>query len=527
MSQATWFIIAIVTYMLVMLAIGFWSYTKTTKYDDYVLADRGLHPFVAALSAGASDMSGWLLMGLPGALFVTGMSELWIGIGLLIGAWANWTWVAPKLRSYTEVANNSITLPSFFENRLRDKSRALRSVSAIIIIFFFTFYVSSGMVAGGRYFESTFGGEYLIGLLVVGAVTVCYTFVGGFLAVSYTDVVQGLMMFGALIIVPVMALITLDNPSDIFTWATENTYGPHEGGNPTYWSMISGVSAAAIIGNLAWGLGYFGQPHVVVRFMALRTPADAKQGRLIGIGWMFLCIVGATATAVIGTVFFSQNPDFSIVDQSAFETIFLDMARLLFHPLIAGLVLTAVLAAIMSTMSSQLLVVSSSLIEDLYKIFKKNLPSEKFLINLSRAMVVIVALLAAALAINPSDSILGLVGFAWAGFGSAFGPLMLASLYWKRLNVAGALSSMVIGAIVSTGWGMTGGSDIIYELVPGFLVSTIVLVVVSLLTSPPKPEILEEFDEATRLSKITKANPDLDISTAKEKISTGEVTDHS
>lgn len=523
MSQTTWFIIAIVIYMLVMLAIGFWSYSKTTKYDDYVLADRGLNPFVAALSAGASDMSGWLLMGLPGALFVSGMSELWIGIGLLLGAWANWTWVAPKLRSYTEVSNNSITLPSFFENRLRDKSRALRSVSAVIIIFFFTFYVSSGMVAGGRYFESTFGGDYLIGLLIVGAVTVCYTFVGGFLAVSYTDAVQGMMMFGALIIVPVMALIALDNPSDIFTWATENTYGPHDGGNPTYWSMISGVSLAAIIGNLAWGLGYFGQPHVVVRFMALRKPTDAKQGRLIGISWMFLCIVGATATAIIGTVFFSQNPDISVTDQSAYETIFLDMARILFHPLIAGLVLTAVLAAIMSTMSSQLLVVSSSLIEDLYKIVKKDMPSEKLLIALSRGAVVVVAVLAAVLALNPSDSILGLVGFAWAGFGSAFGPLMLASLYWKRLNVAGALSSMVVGAVVSTVWGMSGGGDIIYELVPGFIVSTLVMVVVTLLTSPPVQEILDEFDEATRLSKVAEDNPDLDISTAKNKIEAGEI----
>ncbi|QGU07053.1 Sodium/proline symporter [Corynebacterium occultum] len=518
MSETTWFIIAIVIYMAAMLAIGFWSYRKTTKYDDYVLADRGLHPFVAALSAGASDMSGWLLMGLPGALFVTGMSELWIGIGLLVGAWANWTWVAPRLRAYTEVANNSITLPSFFENRLRDKSRSLRSISAVIIIFFFTFYVSSGMVAGGRYFESTFGGEYLIGLGVVGAITVIYTFVGGFLAVSYTDVVQGLMMFTALIIVPVMALIALDNPSDIFTWATENAYGPYEAGNPTYWSMISGVSLAAIIGNLAWGLGYFGQPHVVVRFMALRTSADAKQGRLIGISWMFLCIVGATATAIIGTVFFSQNPDISITDQSAFETIFLDMARILFHPLIAGLVLTAVLAAIMSTMSSQLLVVSSSLIEDLYKIFKKDLPSEKFLINLSRIMVVIVALIAAALAINPNDSILGLVGFAWAGFGSAFGPLMLASLYWKRLNFAGALSSMIVGALVSTGWGMLGGGDIIYELVPGFLASTLVLIGVTLATSSPQPEITEEFDEAVRLSKAAEENPELEISETKEKI---------
>lgn len=519
MSETTWFIIAIVIYMAVMLAIGYWSYRKTNKYDDYVLADRGLHPFVAAMSAGASDMSGWLLMGLPGALFVTGMAELWIAIGLLIGAWANWKWVAPRLRSYTEVANNSITLPSFFENRLRDKSRALRIIAAVIIIFFFTFYVSSGMVAGGRYFEATFGGAYLNGMLIVAAVTVAYTFVGGFLAVSYTDVVQGLMMFAALIIVPVMALLTLDNPADIFSWATENDYGPYTDGtgNPTYFSMVAGVSAAAIIGNLAWGLGYFGQPHILVRFMALRTPGEAKQGRLYGIGWMLLCIIGATFTAIIGTVYFSQNPDISITDQSAFETIFLDMGRILFHPLIAGLVLTAVLAAIMSTMSSQLLVVSSSLIEDLYKIVAKKLPAEKILINFSRTAVVVVALIAGALAINPSDTILGLVGFAWAGFGAAFGPLVLASLYWKRLNAPGAIASMVTGAVVVLAWGNFGGSDIIYEMVPGFIASTIVLIVVTLMTSPPQDEIVEEFNLANRIIEVAAQEKKMSFADAAAK----------
>lgn len=525
MSETTWFIIAIVIYMAAMLAIGYWSYVKTHKYDDYVLAGRGLHPFVAAMSAGASDMSGWLLMGLPGALFVSGLSELWMAIGLLVGAWANWKWVAPRLRSYSEIANNSITLPSFFENRVRDKSRALRVVSALIIILFFTFYVSSGMVSGGRYFEATFGGDYLTGMLIVAAVTVAYTFVGGFLAVSYTDVVQGLIMFASLIIVPVMALLTLDNPSDIFTWAANNDYGPYTDGvgNPEYFSMISGVSAAVIIGNLAWGLGYFGQPHIVVRFMALRTPSEAKQGRWYGIGWMLLCIIGAVFVAMIGTVFFSQNPDIAITDRSAFETIFLDMGRILFHPLIAGLVLTAVLAAIMSTMSSQLLSVSSSLIEDLYKIVAKRIPSEKVLINLSRAAVVVVAIIAGALAVNPSDSILGLVGFAWAGFGSAFGPLMLAALYWRRLNAAGALASMITGAVVSFVWGMSGGGDIIYEMVPGFILSAIVLVVVSLATNGPKPEVEKEFDQATKLARYTEKHQDMEIETAAEKVTQGEI----
>lgn len=524
MSETTWFVLAIVIYMGLMLAIGYWSFRKTDKYDDYVLAGRGLNPFVAAMSAGASDMSGWLLMGLPGALFVTGMSELWIAIGLLIGAWANWKWVAPRLRSYSEVSNNSITLPSFFENRLRDRSRALRIIASIIIIFFFTFYVSSGMVSGGRYFEATFGGEYLTGMLIVAAVTVAYTFIGGFLAVSYTDAVQGIIMFASLIIVPIMGLMALDNPSDIWTWAANNDYGPYTDGvgNPTYFNMIAGVSAAAIIGNLAWGFGYFGQPHILVRFMALRTPAEAKQGRWIGVGWMLLCIIGATFTAMIGTVFFSQNPEIAVTDREAFETIFLDMGRILFHPLIAGLVLTAVLAAIMSTMSSQLLVVSSSLIEDLYKIVAKKLPDERVLINLSRTAVVVVAIIGGVLAINPSDSILGLVGFAWAGFGSAFGPVVLASLYWKRLNAPGAIAAMITGAVTVFIWG-NFFADIIYEMVPGFFLATVVMIAVTLATSKPKAEVVEEFEQAATLSRVTAKNENTDFETAAAKVERGEV----
>ncbi|MDO5076546.1 sodium/proline symporter PutP [Corynebacterium sp.] len=501
MSQHTWFIVAIVIYMLTMLAIGYWSYRQTDEYDDYMLAGRGLNPFVAALSAGASDMSGWLLMGLPGALFVTGFSELWIAVGLLIGCWANWKWVAPRLRSYTEIASNSLTVPSFMENRLHDKSRLLRVVSSLVILVFFTFYVSSGMVSGGKYFESTFNGNYLDGMLIVAAVTVAYTFIGGFLAVSYTDAVQGMIMFLSLIIVPLMALFALDDASSIWTWAASNPYGPHPEGNPTYFSMIEGVSLVLIISNMAWGLGYFGQPHIIVRFMALRSPQEARHGRRIGVAWMFFCIAGAAAVALIGTAFFGQNADYSVTDQKSFETVFLDMGRILFHPLFAGLVLTAVLAAIMSTISSQLLVVSSALVEDLYTIVIKKKPSSQLLINLSRTAVVMVAIIAAMLAINPNDSILGLVAFAWAGFGSAFGPLVIAALYWRRLNAPGAIAGMVTGAVVSFVWGQSALGDILYEIVPGFISATIVMVTVSLLTKPPSEEVIDEFEEAAALAR--------------------------
>ena len=501
MSEHTWNVIAIIIYMSVMLGIGYWSYRQTDEYEDYVLAGRGLNPFVAALSAGAADMSGWLLMGLPGALFVSGMSELWIAVGLLAGAWANWTYVAPRLRSYSEVADDSVTIPSFFENRLGDKSRTIRLVSSIIIVVFFTFYVSSGMVAGGKYFESTFGGDYLTGMLVVAFITVTYTFIGGFLAVSYTDAVQGMIMFCSLIIVPVMALLYLDDPSSIWTWATSNSYGPHADGNPQYFSLISGISAATIIGNLAWGLGYFGQPHIIVRFMALRTPKDARTGRMIGMSWMFISIVGAVFIAIIGTAFFGQNPDLAITDTSKYESVFLDMARILFHPLIGGLILTAVLAAIMSTISSQLLVSSTSLIEDIFKVVKKNHPSQDMMINLSRTAVIVVSVVAGLLAVNPNNSILDLVGFAWAGFGSAFGPAVLFMLYWKRLNVQGTLAGMIAGAVVCGVWGNTGLKDVVYEMVPGVIAATVITYVVTIMTTPPSEEVVAGFEHAVEREK--------------------------
>jgi len=500
MTDHTWFIVAIILYMLLMLAIGYWSYRQTDRYDEYMLAGRSLGPVVAALSAGAADMSGWLLMGLPGALFVTGLSESWIAVGLCIGAAINWRFVAPRLRAYTEVAGNSITIPSFLENRLHDSSHVLRIIASLVILVFFTFYVSSGMVSGGKYFESTFGGSYLDGMLIIAIVTVAYTFIGGFLAVSYTDAVQGIIMFGALVIVPVGAYIVVHGDYDVFSYATSNAYGPHPNGNPTYFSLFSGISAAAIIGNLAWGLGYFGQPHIIVRFMALRSPKEARAGMFVTVFWMVICALGAAATALVGTVYFGAYPERSITDQTSYETIFLDMGRMLFHPLIGGLVLTAVLAAIMSTMASQLLVVSSALIEDLYKIITKKQLSDGVLMNLSRTAVVVVAVIAALLAVSPRDSILSLVAFAWAGFGSAFGPVILASLFWRRLTAPGAIAAMVSGTVIVFAWGNSPLGDWLYEMVPGFLGATIVLIVVSLLTKAPSARLVEEFDQAQHLA---------------------------
>ena len=508
MSDLTFKLIAVGLYFLAMIGIGFYAFRKTRSGDDYMLGGRSLSPFTAALSAGASDMSGWLMMGLPGALYMSGLVEGWMAIGLTTGAALNWIFVAPRLRRFTEVAGDSITIPSYFDNRLGDTTRLLRVASGLVILVFFTFYVSSGMAAGGKFFVSAFGGEYWIGMLLVAGITLLYTMFGGFLGATYTDMVQGLIMLAALLIVPTLAIGAVGGPGAMFESVGQV--------NPDFGSLVTGATVIGVISSAAWGLGYFGQPHIIIRFMALRTPSDARQGRFYGVTWMFLSVIGAIFVALVGTVFFTQN-DYKITDQENFETIFLDMAQVMFHPLPAGLVLTAVLAAIMSTMSSQLLAVSTSLIEDLAKIFLKRTPSQSTLINLSRTMVLCIAIIAALMAINPSDSILALVGFAWAGFGAAFGPLVLYSLYWRRLNVPGAVSGMVVGALTTVIWGMSPLSDVLYEIVPGFLASAIVTYVVSISTGQPDPRVKEEFDHATELSRLVEQNKNLDFEEAAEK----------
>ncbi|MEC5185503.1 sodium/proline symporter [Cryobacterium sp. MP_3.1] len=485
MTDQTFQLAAIVLYFAGMLAIGWFAFRQTKDLDDYMLAGRGLKPGTAALSAGASDMSGWLLLGLPGAIYVSGLVEAWIAIGLTIGAWLNWKFVAPRLRSYTHVSNNSITIPSFFENRLKDTSRLLRVVSGVIILVFFTFYVSSGMVAGGVFFENSFGSTFLAGMLIVAGVTLLYTLFGGFLGATLTDVAQGLLMLAALIVVPVVALsatggigATIDSIREV---------------NPDLLSLTAGGSVLGVISAAAWGLGYVGQPHILVRFMALRSPQDAKAGRRIGIGWMILTALGALATALIGIAYFQQNPDVTLDNP---ETVFLLLSQILFHPFVAGLVLAAVLAAIMSTISSQLIVCSSALVEDLYKIVGKKDATPKQLVMLGRLGVLLVALVAGLIALNRDSTILELVGFAWAGFGAAFGPVVLLSLYWKKLSTWGALVGMVTGAVVVFVWGNSELSATMYEIVPGFLASLLVTVVVSLATYKPSMEIEAEFDEA-------------------------------
>ncbi|WP_402469976.1 sodium/proline symporter PutP [Isoptericola aurantiacus] len=495
MGDQTWTTIAIVAYLALMLGIGYAAFRRTKDLDDYMLGGRRLPPAVAALSAGASDMSGWLLMGLPGAIYAAGLVEAWIAVGLTIGAWLNWKFVAPRLRAYTELADNSITVPSFFENRLRDTSRLLRIAAGVIVLVFFTFYVSSGMVAGGTFFESSFDMSYLTGLLVVGGVTLAYTLFGGFLGATWTDVAQGVLMLLALIVVPIVAVV------DMGGWGVvrDGILAAETSQAADHLSFLAGASATGVISALAWGLGYFGQPHIIVRFMAMRSPQDAPAGRRIGITWMILTGVGAVLTGLIGVAYVNVNG--LTLDNP--ETVFLFLAQALFHPVAAGLVLAAVLAAIMSTISSQLIVSSSALVEDLVKMTTHRELSPRAQVMLGRGGVLVVAVVAGIIALDRTTTILDLVGFAWAGFGAAFGPIVLLSLYWRRLTRWGALAGMVGGAVVAFVWGQTALSDTLYEIVPGFLVGLGAAIGVSLLTRAPVEEIEAEFDEARRLSRAS------------------------
>ncbi len=481
MSDLAYQAAVMVVYLLAMLAIGGYAYRRTHNLGDYMLGGRDLSPAVAALSAGAADMSGWLLMGLPGAVYAAGLVEAWIAVGLTVGAWVNWKVVAPRLRAYTQIANDSITIPSFLENRLHDRSRLLRIASGLIILIFFTFYVSSGMVAGGVFFAGSFGLEYRAGMLLV---AVAYTLFGGFLAVSYTDFVQGLMMVFALVALPLVGMLAVGGPAA--------TVEAIRAVDPAHLSLSQGATLVGTVSALAWGLGYFGQPHVLVRFMALRSPGEARAARRIGIGWMLFSLAGAIATALVGVAYFRQHPGAAPTNP---ETVFLGLGQALFHPVVAGFMLAAVLAAIMSTVSSQLLVTASALVEDLYRALARREAPDRRYVLLGRLAVLTVAAVAAAMAWDQGGTILALVAFAWAGFGAAFGPVVLLSLYWRRLTVAGAVAGMAVGAAAVALWGtLSGGVFDLYEILPGFVLNALTAVAVSLATYRPNPLIEAEFE---------------------------------
>ena len=485
-------LIALSAYFVLMLAIGLYAYrTSTSDVSEYMLGGRQLHPAVGALSAGASDMSGWMLMGLPGAVFVAGYSAAWIAVGLVIGAYLNYRFVAPRLRVFTEMADDAITIPDYFEKRFNDETRRLRIFSSVVIVVFFTLYTSAGVVAGGKLFEASFGLDYRLGLFLTAGVVVAYTLFGGFLAVSLTDFVQGCIMFVALILVPAVTYLVLQNSGD---WST--AVAAADAGYFGWWP--EGLTFIGLISLLSWGLGYFGQPHIIVRFMAIRSLKDVATARYIGMGWMIVTVIGAVFTGIAGYAYASTQG--LVVDDP--ETIFILLSQILFHPLIAGFLLAAILAAIMSTISSQLLVSSSSLTEDFYKTFLRKDASQRELVTIGRLSVLAVSLVAIVLAFDRSSNILSLVGNAWAGFGAAFGPVILLSLYWKGLSREGALAGMVTGAATVLFWLYApiriGGEtlpEIIYEIIPGFVLSAIAAVLVSLFARRARKRVQEKFQE--------------------------------
>lgn len=462
-------------YLLTTLSIGYLAYKATDTLSDYILGGRQLGPSVTALSVGASDMSGWLLLGLPGAIYLSGVSEVWIGVGLVIGAFFNWLLVAPRLRTFTEQADNALTLPAFFEYRFNDSSHVLRFISAATILIFFTFYVSSGLVGGAILFEKVFGLPYQSALLIGAFVIVAYTFLGGFLAVSWTDFFQGCLMLIALIALPIVTVTELGGISATESKLTEI--------NPDFANLFNGFTWLGFISLMAWGLGYFGQPHILSRFMAIRSRADIPKSRNIAMLWMIVALIGALAVGLVGSAYFADSP----LENS--ETVFIYLTQALLNPWLAGILIAAILSAIMSTIDSQLLVCSSVIVEDFYKHITKKPATENQLVWLSRFALLLIAVIATIIATNPESSILDLVSYAWAGFGAAFGPTVLLALYWPKYSKQGAIATIITGAVVVIVWKqLNGGIFDLYEIVPGFVFATIVGFFVSRLSFEPSVE---------------------------------------
>ena len=489
MGVSTPTLVTFAVYIALMLGIGFWAWRSTNNFSDYILGGRSLGSFVTAMSAGASDMSGWLLMGLPGAIFVAGLSESWIAIGLVTGAWLNWLLVAGRLRVHTEFNNNALTLPDYFTHRFEDNSRILRIISAAIILVFFTLYCASGVVAAARLFESTFDLDYGVALWVGAAATVLYVFIGGFLAVSWTDTVQATLMIFALLITPVFVILALGDMSEALATIEQV--------KPTAFNMLHGLSFMAIVSLLGWGLGYFGQPHILVRFMAAKSSASIPNARRISIAWMIITLAGEGAGGFFGIAYFAQHPELAEAVDGNSERVFMELAKLLFNPWIAGVILAGVLAAVMSTLSCQLLVSSSALTEDFYKGFLRKNASQKELVWVGRLMVLTIALLAIYLAADQNSKVLDLVSYAWAGFGAACGPVVLLSVVWRGITRNGALAGMVVGALTVVLWKQYSGIDL-YEIIPGFAFATIAIYVVSILGQGPTTGMITRFAQADK-----------------------------
>lgn len=488
-----WLIFSFILYLLVLLGIGFYFSKKSTTMSDYFLGGRKMGIWVTALSAQASDMSSWLLMSVPGAVYISGLGSAWIAIGLLIGTYLNWKIVAQRLRKYSQAAGNAITIPQYLQNRFNSDSVVIRTVCAVIIFVFFLVYTASGFNAAAKLLDSVFGLNYYVGLTIGALLIMVYTFLGGFFAVVWTDFFQGLLMFFALLIVPIVAYTAIEAS----TFEMINDLRPHfysmaySGGTPIKWTEI--------ISSLGWGLGYFGMPHILVRFMAIKDSKMLKKSRIIAMVWVTVSLIAAVLVGVIGLVYLQQHGIILTTDAEA-EKVFMILVQMIVPGFFAGILLCAIVSAIMSTSDSQLLVTASAVTNDIYKATFKKEAGDKELLWVSRIAVIVVSAIAYIIALDKDATVMKLVSNAWAGFGASFGPIMLFSLFWKRTTMKGALTGMISGGLCVILWNMflteaTG----IYELIPAFILSSVLIVVVSLFDEEPDAKIIQTFESVDRM----------------------------
>lgn len=516
MSNNVWILVAFGVYLLMMLGVGV-MYSKSSKNsEDYFLGGRGMGGWVVALSAQASDMSGWLLMGLPGAIYAAGTGEIWIAVGLFLGTVFNWVVISKRLYRYTIRANNSLTLPEYFTNRFRDTKKVLLTISSVTIVIFFLVYTASALASGGKLFTVVFNIDYHIALTIGAVVILGYTFLGGFKAVCVTDFIQGMLMLVGLMLIPIIAYFIVggSNVGDILTASGV------AGGAASFMDPLQDggkdLTLVSIISSLAWGLGYCGMPHILIRFMSVKSEKELKKSRVIGIVWVAISLVFACAIGILGRAYlFNENGTILGQTGGTAENVFIEMIKGIFSnniaiPFIGGIFLCGILAAIMSTADSQLLVTASSVSQDIYKGVINTKAKDETIMRFSRWTVVGVAVLAYIIAWDPNSSIMGLVSDAWAGLGAAFGPIVVMSLFWKRTNFAGAVSGIVSGALTVLIWDYIpfGGKTLatstgLYSLVVGFALSIICIVVFSLATKAPSEEMLTEFYDVASDKDVT------------------------
>lgn len=468
-----------VLYLVFMLGIGVYFFIRISGggEKEYFLGGRQMGPWVSALSAGASDMSAWVLMGLPASVYALGLGQAWIAIGLGIGYALSWIIEAPRLRRYSIAANDSITIPQYLTNRFLSENKAMQVICAIIFLVAYTIYAASSIKACGTLFNTVAGIDEKVAMYMAAAIIISYTFLGGFSAVCWTDFFQGMLMLAALLVAPLFALMLVRSGQGV---STLDQVGQQ------YWSMFTGWKD--IVSGLGWGLGYFGMPHIIIRFMSVRSDKDIRKSAKIGIIWTVLILAFSVLSAVAGRMFLGEIADSS--------TVFIQIVRRIFPPIVSGILLSAILAASMSTADSQLLSSASAFASDVYKpIFTKNKASDEQMLWVGRVVVIVISIIALLIASNPgSGTIMNLVSNAWGVFGAAFGPAILLSLFWRRFTFAGATAGIITGALVDILWLAFLSSTGVYEIVPGFFCSLIVAVVVSMATKEPEKKVTDVFD---------------------------------